>query len=390
MTIEIAPKAPSSASAKTPEGASDKKSSQGAAGKPAGPSSFMAALACAEDGAASSTSNASVAAALAADEPVPSDSAALAEALQVQADASQVNPALLLGQVPVVPPTDMPLAGASSAQGKPMPGAGKDGLQALQGALDSGVGKPPLAQAKSGKAALDAAAQAATPALADGTTSAQGSATAAKEVLPDRLHKMMQDMNPPLVKAPDISTVALGGSRERPQELQWTQRTAGQDGVAQTWAATPQGTGGAMGVDGVVAGAASAATDGQYSEQVSYWIGQDVQKAEMTLDGLGANPVEVSISMQGKEATVVFRTDEAVTREALSNASADLQEAMERQGVVLSGVSVGTSNSGDSPREGSGGKQSGWRRAAVEVAPEAAIAGAVRPAHSGRSIDLFV
>lgn len=390
MTIEIAPKAPSAAPAKSTEGASDKKSSQGAAGKPAGPSSFMAALACAEDRAAPAAADAGMAVAAVAGDPVPLQVAdALAAEVQAPEDVSQVNPALLLGQVPVAPLPDVPAAVSSPAQGKAMPG-GRDGLQALQGALDSGVGKPLSAQAKSGKAALDASAQAAVPALADGTAAAQNGATAAKEVLPERLHKMVQEMTASWGKPADISTVTLGGSRERPQEFHATPRTGGPEGLGPTWAATPQGAGGAMGVDGVVAGSASAATDGQYSEQVSYWIGQDIQKAEMTLDGLGATPVEVSISMQGKEATVVFRTDEALTRDALSDASAQLQEAMERQGVILSGVSVGTSNAGDSQRQGSGAKQTPWKRATVELAPEAVTTGATRSAGSGRSIDLFV
>ena len=53
------------------------------------------------------------------------------------------------------------------------------------------------------------------------------------------------------------------------------------------------------------------------AEQVTYWISQDVQSAELTLDGMGASPVEVSISMQGNEAHITFRSDDAATREVL-------------------------------------------------------------------------
>ena len=145
-----------------------------------------------------------------------------------------------------------------------------------------------------------------------------------------------------------------------------------------------------MGSDGVVAGAPTSGADGQFSEQVSYWIGADVQKAEMTLDGFGTNPVEVSISMQGREATVVFRTDEAVTRDALSNASEQLQDALERQGVVLSGVSVGTSNSGDSPRQGAGGRHPNWKSATIQTVADGGAVNSVKSGASGRSVDLFV
>ena len=146
-----------------------------------------------------------------------------------------------------------------------------------------------------------------------------------------------------------------------------------------------------MGVDGVLATAEGAATDGEFSEEVSYWIGQDIQKAEMTLDGLGLNPVEVSISMQGNEAQVMFRTDEVQTREALSSAAEELQEALSRQGVALSSVSVGNSHSGGAQQQNSGGGQRpGWKVGAVEVAEVAPAAQTVRTLGPGRTVDLFV
>jgi flagellar hook-length control protein FliK len=45
------------------------------------------------------------------------------------------------------------------------------------------------------------------------------------------------------------------------------------------------------------------------AEKVAYWISNDVQSAEMKLDGIGSDPVEVSIRMQGNEAHIAFRTD---------------------------------------------------------------------------------
>ena len=100
--------------------------------------------------------------------------------------------------------------------------------------------------------------------------------------------------------------------------------------------------------------AAVATTQSYVAEQVSYWISNDVQKAEMKLDGLGDKPVEVSISMNGNQAHVAFRTDEVQARDALENASLQLKEMLQRDGVVLSGMSVGTSAGGES---GAGGQQ---------------------------------
>lgn len=100
--------------------------------------------------------------------------------------------------------------------------------------------------------------------------------------------------------------------------------------------------------DTLTAGAAEAvpSTDAYVAEQVSYWISNGVQNAELKLDDLGNNPVEVSIRMHGNEAHVTFRTDELQTRTALENASLHLKNLLQSEGVILSGVSVGTTGSG--------------------------------------------
>lgn len=129
----------------------------------------------------------------------------------------------------------------------------------------------------------------------------------------------------------------------------------------------------------------------QVAEQVTYWVSQNVQNAEMKLDGLGQNPVEVSISVQGNEAQITFRSDEAQTRGVLESAGAHLKDMLQREGMVLTGVSVGTSG-GDA--SGAGGERRG--RAPVRqvlIAPlDAAAAPAARRAGlaAGRSVDLFV
>ncbi|MCF8209913.1 MAG: flagellar hook-length control protein FliK [Rhodoferax sp.] len=129
------------------------------------------------------------------------------------------------------------------------------------------------------------------------------------------------------------------------------------------------------------------------AEQVAFWISRDVKNAEMTLDGLGTEPVQVSISTSGNEAQVVFRTDELQARELLENASAHLKDLLQREGLVLSGMSVGTNASGESgnrerrPREG-------VRHLAVSEpqAPQTTQTTVRRPIGSvaGGSLDLFV
>jgi flagellar hook-length control protein FliK len=128
----------------------------------------------------------------------------------------------------------------------------------------------------------------------------------------------------------------------------------------------------------------------QAAEQVKYWISQDVQNAELKLDGLGENPVEVSISMHGNEAHVSFRTDELQTHSLLEGAGAQLKDMLLREGVVLTGVSVGTSGTND----GKGGERrprQGVKIVQVTAAQTAPMEVPRRLAGTaGRSVDLFV
>lgn len=137
--------------------------------------------------------------------------------------------------------------------------------------------------------------------------------------------------------------------------------------------------------------AAASPADLYVAEQVKYWISNDVKNAEMRLDGIGNNPVEVSISMQGNEARVAFRSDEAQARDVLEAASSHLKDLLQREGLVLSGVSVGTTGSGNAGsqqrREQQGARQAREVAAAQSVASEAATSG---PRASGRALDLFV
>lgn len=124
------------------------------------------------------------------------------------------------------------------------------------------------------------------------------------------------------------------------------------------------------------------------AEQVSYWITNDVQNAELKLDGFGPDPVEVSISLQGNEAHVAFRTDQAATRDVLENAVPHLKELLKNEGLVLSGVSVGTSGQQDGQGSQERRPRSGMRQMSV-AAPEAVTTQGVGR-NSGRAVDLFV
>jgi flagellar hook-length control protein FliK len=197
-------------------------------------------------------------------------------------------------------------------------------------------------------------------------------------------------VKPELVKPePVLQLVAATAKREEQSIHAAAKATTALD-VTASWGAGSGAVGGASSYSAASVQDASALTPAYVAEQVSYWISNDVQSAELKLQGLGDSPVDVRISMVGNEAHVSFRTDEAKARDALENASAHLKEMLQRDGVVLSGVSVGTSGSG-----GAGGQEpqprDGRQRAIVVAEAPARTEARVRGlAQTGRALDLFV
>ena len=126
------------------------------------------------------------------------------------------------------------------------------------------------------------------------------------------------------------------------------------------------------------------------AEKVAYWIANDVQNAELKLDGMGLNPVEVSIRMHGNEAHVAFRTDELQTRTALESAGAHLKELLQREGLVLTGVSIGSAGAGDSGGRQGSPRQGERQPPTTAAAPVRIERGAVAGRIAGGTLDLFV
>ncbi len=129
--------------------------------------------------------------------------------------------------------------------------------------------------------------------------------------------------------------------------------------------------------------------------QSAYWVSGDMKNAEMTLDGIGEGSVEVSINLHGKEAHVSFRTDEDQTRAALQEAESTLKDMLRREGLELSGVSVGLagSNLGSGADRGQDpGPQADFRPFKIDSGGQSG--GGDRSQHIGRrqsgNLDVFV
>ncbi|CAN7441731.1 flagellar hook-length control protein FliK [Acidovorax sp. LjRoot38] len=141
----------------------------------------------------------------------------------------------------------------------------------------------------------------------------------------------------------------------------------------------------------VFADPAQAGVEEQVAEQVAYWVNQKTQNAELTLNRDG-QPVEVSVSLSGNEAHVTFRSDQSQTRELLDRSMAQLSELLRSEGLVLSGMSVGTSagqrdDAGGAERQG---QRDGARQAKVVAAAPTGTASLLRGGAPDRAVDVFV
>jgi flagellar hook-length control protein FliK len=298
---------------------------------------------------------------------------------------------------------------------------GKDALAALSmlglpvhTAPDVAVAQPPVAAQRGPSATALASrggvlaqdADAATPAtgaastkkpvksmtaqLADEPTKSRlaalpGKDTAQQKAEPVLPRSLVENMPPALVDRAQTAIQLIAGERRAPDQVGQKPTAAGPVYFQ------PQASSAPMGMDGVVATGAAAPMDTYVAEQVSYWITQDVQNAEMTLDGVGQSPVEVSISMQGNEAQVAFHTDESAARQALENASEQLRDMLQRQGLVLAGVTVGNAQTGDSGQQQQRRpRQEGRQGLVVSDEPVKATQAHRGPQTTGGAVDLFV
>ncbi|WP_198971835.1 flagellar hook-length control protein FliK [Xylophilus sp. ASV27] len=152
----------------------------------------------------------------------------------------------------------------------------------------------------------------------------------------------------------------------------------------------------ASGTDAAAANGAAASSEDQVADQIRYWVNQKTQSAEMTLDAFGGAPVDVRISLSGSEAHVAFHSDQAETRRMLGGATDELRQMLQREGLNLSGVSVGGSDARGSgsgsppPREGGGRSGRQTMLSAIDGVAGAAPRARATGSGPGRSLDLFV
>lgn len=140
-----------------------------------------------------------------------------------------------------------------------------------------------------------------------------------------------------------------------------------------------------------VAAASATVAEGQVAETVSYWASNGVKSAKLTLDGLGDEPIEVQISVEGDQAQIDFRSNQPEVRQVLESASAQLKAMLSGQGLQLTGMSVGTSGQGGAQDNGRHQPKPGARQASlVSLEPARASSTRVANAAVGQALDLYV
>jgi flagellar hook-length control protein FliK len=187
--------------------------------------------------------------------------------------------------------------------------------------------------------------------------------------------------------ADSIAALAPAGSSARESAGDMGSTTYGGEGA---WGAQTLDSGPTLGDPLVPEVFTPPGAEEALAEQVTYWVNQKTQNAEMTLTRDG-QPVEVLVSLSGNEAHVTFRSDQEHTRQMLDGSMAQLSDMLRDQGLILTGSSVGTS-AGDGKSSGSNASQERNSRAGqTKVAAAEGGGGQPRISQDGRSaIDVFV
>ncbi|MDB5876645.1 MAG: hypothetical protein JWQ41_59, partial [Variovorax sp.] len=127
-------------------------------------------------------------------------------------------------------------------------------------------------------------------------------------------------------------------------------------------------------------------------------VAQKNHNASLTVD-VGGQPVSVNVQVQGNEAQVVFRADQAETRAMLAQALPQLKQMMGAEGMVLSDASVAGQWTGGGAQSGAGGSggsngagDADARRGTspVRIDIGAPVAAATARTSGTRSLDLYV
>jgi len=420
MAMEVSrgaqPQAPSATSATLARG---KPAPADAAG------SFGAVFASVEDASAADARAAADGAAAPADDAArppgkkalrDTDAAAVAEAPNTASPPAPVDPsALLLAQgalagaaatVPAAAPEPTAMNVKATAGSKAVAGVGaapREAAAASWGAVfNANVGSSTQAGPSKTALAHDAAALSAEPAAPAATpSSAMTAATAAAQADAKASAQAAATTKVTVDGAAAIAMPAIVSEVAGATPATWRRIERANDSSAVH-------TGQASGIDattatqplvappdaaGATAHGAGAGMMERMVEQVSWWMAQGHQGAELKVELPGGAPVSVSVQVQGNEAQVAFRSDHPAARQWLGDAMPQLRQMLGNEGLMLSGASVGGSDAGAPQDNAPDARRTSHATTGIGGAAtvEAATRAAVRPGVAvQRALDLYV
>ncbi len=160
--------------------------------------------------------------------------------------------------------------------------------------------------------------------------------------------------SPPVASQDAMAALGAPGARSADAGGSDSPRHGGSGGLGEGGAESSYAVDSASGTPGFD-DLAQAGAEELLADQVTYWANQKTQSAEVTLDRDG-QPLAVTVSLSGNEAHVTFRSDQEHTRDMLDQSMAQLSDLLRGEGLVLSGMTVGTS-AGQGGMSGEGGQQ---------------------------------
>jgi flagellar hook-length control protein FliK len=98
--------------------------------------------------------------------------------------------------------------------------------------------------------------------------------------------------------------------------------------------------------------------DGEFANRLAWMVGKQEQRAELVLTPPQLGRVEVSLAINGEQATAIFTSASASVRDAIENALPRLREVLQEAGITLGQAQVGS----ESPQQPPAHKENGDNR----------------------------
>jgi len=263
--------------------------------------------------------------------------AAQARLLEQEGEASQPADAALLAAVteaPVVVPLAVPVPQGAAAPVEPETVTAA--AQPADAVRNAGTDKLPFAAMPEGDAAVTVPADGRQALAASPAAIAARAAVMQDEPVAQAVQAVLNEADGP-VPSPQAGAHAAGPVAAHGVPLPHAVPVAHGRGAAEAFVPAP---------------VASPAWGEALGERVVLMVGQQNQSAALQLNPPALGPLEIKLSMQDGQASLVFSTQHAVVKDAIEAASMRLREMLGESGISLGSVSVNVGSFSQPQAEG--------------------------------------